>query len=175
MIPEALAPGSTLVPCARSAARRSSPPRSPLLGDPRDLGSCDLSSPAHDLTPDSATHHNADVIRLALAAIVFCSTFVATFASTPTVPTPAGSVVAAMNTAGEDFDCAPVDEPGEWRPDHGISTSLTDGIWKWRSVHALTVVTTFAHDASPVDTSAGTSDARSARSPAYLLHTPLLI
>jgi hypothetical protein len=68
-----------------------------------------------------------------------------------------------------------VDEAGQWRPHDGVSTSLTDGIWKWRSVHALATITTLAHHASAVVAPTATSDARSARSPAYLLHTPLLI
>ena len=115
------------------------------------------------------------MIRLALAAIVFCSTFVATLASTPAAPRSADGSTLVLNAADQGFDCAPVDESGEWRPHHGASTSITDGIWKWRSVHALTTVTALTPHAGPVVDPTDKSHARAARAPAYLLHTPLLI
>ena len=115
------------------------------------------------------------VIRLALAALVFCSTLVATFTPTPVSTPEPGGLTLAVQAVDLGLDCAPVDDQGEWRPHHGVSTSITDGIWTWRSVHAPAIANTIAFDGHVVVGRTVASDARSARAPAYLLHTPLLI
>jgi hypothetical protein len=128
-----------------------------------------------DLTPALPTATMRTVIRLALAALVFCSTLVATFAPTPFGALEPRGLTLAVQAVDLGLDCAPVDDQGEWRPHHGVSTSITDGIWKWRSVHALAIANTIAFDGHVVAGRTGTPDARVARAPAYLLHTPLLI
>ena len=128
-----------------------------------------------DLTPTLPTATMRIVIRLALAALVFCSTLVATGAPTPIGALEPHGLTLAVKAAGLGLDCAPVDDQGEWRPHHGVSTSITDGIWKWRSVHAPAIATTIAFDGHVVVGRTETPDARAARAPAYLLHTPLLI
>ena len=115
------------------------------------------------------------MIRLALAALVFCSTLVATFAPTRVSTPEPGGLTLAVEAADLGLDCAPVDDQGEWRPHHGVSTSITDGIWTWRSVHALAIANTIAFDGHVVAGRTETPDARAASAPAYLLHTPLLI
>ena len=114
------------------------------------------------------------MIRLALAAIVFCSTLCASLA-----PVPAGTAAAlesslAAATAQAAHDCAPAGDQGEWRPRHNATVSIPESAFKWRTLHAGV-----APAARPESIAAGVRadplPAPVSGAPSYLLHTPLLI
>jgi hypothetical protein len=119
---------------------------------------------------DPAPRHNAAVIRLALAAILFCSTLLVAAGQTPSgLPALDETAVTAATR-----DCTAADDAGEWRPQPQVPASLSESVGKWRT---LDCGRSDAHrsgtDAALVPVAARVSLASAA--PSYLLHTPLLI
>jgi hypothetical protein len=114
------------------------------------------------------------VIRLALAAIVFCSTLCAAFGHMlPASPAADESSRVATGT-GASLGCTPADDHREWTPPQDAAASLTESAWKGRTPHAAVAATS-----RPTPIIAGTLTespaARAMGAPSYLLHIPLLI
>jgi hypothetical protein len=118
--------------------------------------------------------HNLDVLRLALAAIVFCSTLLAAFGQfSPGSPATQDASRAEI-AAQAPLDCTPAGNDGEWRPQHDATASITESAWKWRTVHAG--LAAIARPGPMVAiTLADPAVTRATGAPSYLLHTPLLI
>ena len=114
------------------------------------------------------------MIRLALAAIVFCSTLCASLE-----PVPAGTAAAlasplAAITAQAAHDCAPGRDEGEWRPRHNATVSIPESAFKWRTLHAG-VAPAPRPEAIIARVQADPLPAPASGAPSYLLHIPLLI
>jgi hypothetical protein len=114
------------------------------------------------------------VTRVALAVIVFCSTLCAAFGQLlPGSPAAPESSRAATTTHAS-LDCTSTDDDREWIPQRDAPASITESVWKWRSLRAGvaastgpdTIVATSPGKAAPMR-------ATGARS--HLLHIPLLI
>jgi hypothetical protein len=113
------------------------------------------------------------VIRLALAAIIFCSTLCAALGTSPSGSPGERETPHAATRAQALLDCAPSDDDGEWRPQHDATAFLPESSWKWRTLHlgvAAARPTVFVANAL-----ADPPAARANAAPSYLLHTPLLI
>jgi hypothetical protein len=95
------------------------------------------------------------VIRLALAAIVFCAALSAAF---------------GQSAPG----CPAAENEREWRPQHHATASITESSWKWRTLHAA-VVAAVGPEAFVFSAPADPFPAPATAAPSYLLHTPLLI
>jgi hypothetical protein len=123
---------------------------------------------------DDVARHNADVIRLALAALVFCSTLCAAPGQMPAGLPDAPASSRAPAGAHAPLGCTPEDDDGEWRPQHEATASITESAWKWRTLHAA--VAAIALDGAIVaNVPADPPRARATGAPSYLLHIPLLI
>jgi hypothetical protein len=113
------------------------------------------------------------MIRLALAAIVLCSTLCAALGQTqagrPAMPEPSRDARVSLVP----LECTPADDEGEWKPLRNAKASIPESAGRWRTLHAgfaATVRLEFVPKAR-----AYPSDARASDAPSYLLHTPLLI
>jgi hypothetical protein len=114
------------------------------------------------------------VIRLALAAIVFCSTLCAALGQIPPGSPAAREHSPAATISHAPLGCTPADDDGEWRPQHDATASITESAWKWRTFHAGVAAT--ARPAAVVLNALGDPPlARATGAPSYLRHIPLLI
>ena len=112
-------------------------------------------------------------MRLALAAIVFCSALCAGLGQVPFAIPAAGEPSGTTTIAAAPLDCAPVDDERGWRPPLVTAAAITDSAWKSRTLHAV-VAATPRPEALVARDSLNLPLAHAA-APSYLLHTPLLI
>jgi hypothetical protein len=121
-----------------------------------------------------ADRHNSGVIRLALAAIVFCSALCAALVQmAPGLPDArdlAATTALAPLCSNSDDD----DDDREWSPTPEAAASITESGWKCRTLHAGLS----AHARPGTIVAIPLADKARARAQSalpYLLHTPLLI
>ena len=86
----------------------------------------------------------------------------------------AGESPLAATVGQAPFDCAPVDDDGEWSPRHDATASIPESAWKWRTLHAGCAATA-RPSATVANALTDPLPARASGAPPYLLHIPLLI